>query len=172
VAPPAGAGRPTAPAETLPLEVLVAEDNEVNRTVLLRMLGRLGCRVTAVENGRQAVEAARRARFDVVLMDLQMPVMDGFEATRAIREHEATAGGRVRILAISAHAMAGDDARCLAAGMDDYVPKPVRFEDLARKLAEDAGAAALDAARDRLEEARGVVARPSGAGTSSRRPPA
>jgi signal transduction histidine kinase/CheY-like chemotaxis protein/HPt (histidine-containing phosphotransfer) domain-containing protein len=118
-----------------PLQVLVAEDNPVNRKVLLRMLEKLDCRSTAVSNGREAVAAVQRGPYDVVLMDVQMPVMDGFEATAEIRRLERLHGGRQVIVAVTARAMQGDRERCLAADMDDYVAKPVKLEDLAQALA-------------------------------------
>jgi signal transduction histidine kinase/DNA-binding response OmpR family regulator len=118
-----------------PLHVLVAEDNPVNRKVLLRMLEKLDCRAAAVSNGREAVAAVQRGPYDVVLMDVQMPVMDGFEATAEIRRLERLRGGRQVIVAVTARAMQGDRERCLAADMDDYVAKPVKLEDLAQALA-------------------------------------
>jgi len=116
------------------LKVLLAEDNPVNRLVALRMLGKLGCRIHAVENGAEAVAAASREEFDIVLMDVQMPQMDGFEAAAQIRRREAETGGHLPIIAMTAHAMEGDRARCLAAGMDGYVAKPIRAEVLAEVL--------------------------------------
>jgi PAS domain S-box-containing protein len=114
------------------LEVLVAEDNVVNRKLVTRLLQQHGHRVTAVENGSAAVRAVRRGktRFDVVLMDLQMPEMNGLEATGEIRRHETTTGGHVPIVALTAHAMQGDRERCLAAGMDAYLAKPIDVEEL------------------------------------------
>jgi CheY-like chemotaxis protein len=114
--------------------VLVAEDNEVNREVLLQMLVRLGCRADVVDNGRAAVEAAARKRYDVVLMDIQMPQMDGFEATAEIRRRELPGAPLLPIVALTAHALAVTRERCLAAGMTDYLPKPIRFEDLRDRL--------------------------------------
>jgi signal transduction histidine kinase/DNA-binding response OmpR family regulator len=123
--------RAAAPAAALRrLDVLVAEDNSVNRAVAVRMLERVGHRVEAVEDGRQAMEALERNRFDLVLMDVQMPRMDGLEATAAIRALEQERGGHVPIIALTAHAMKGDRERCLAAGMDDYVAKPLQSREL------------------------------------------
>jgi signal transduction histidine kinase/CheY-like chemotaxis protein len=116
-----------------PLKVLLADDNKVNRTVAAAMLRKLGCEIIAVEDGRAAVDAVLRERFDLVLMDVQMPEMDGFEATAEIRSLP-DAGG-LPIVAMTAHAMAGDADRCLAAGMDDYIAKPVTIAALGRTLA-------------------------------------
>jgi len=118
----------TTPAEATPLHlhVLLAEDNPVNRQVADRLLQALGCRVDAVEDGQQALQRLQESAFDVVLMDCQMPVLDGYAATRQWRAHEAQhARGRTPVLAITANAMAGDRERCLAAGMDDYLSKPI-----------------------------------------------
>jgi PAS domain S-box-containing protein len=110
--------------------VLVAEDNIVNQALARRLLEKRGYAVSVVKDGRAAVEAVKHERFDVVLMDIQMPDMDGFEATAAIRRHEQLTGVRVPIVALTAHALKGDDERCLAAGMDAYISKPIRQEDL------------------------------------------
>jgi CheY-like chemotaxis protein/HPt (histidine-containing phosphotransfer) domain-containing protein len=131
------------------LRILVAEDNLVNRAVATGVLKKQGHDLVHVSNGREAVEAFADGSFDLILMDVQMPEMDGFEATRQIRELEETTGGHMRIVAMTAHAMAGDRERCLAAGMDDYVSKPLRKEDLLRAL-EGASVAESD---DRTETA-------------------
>lgn len=114
--------------------ILVAEDNVVNQKVILRQLQRLGYSATMVTNGREAVDAAANDSFDLILMDCQMPELDGFEATRLIRSAEAGGLVRTRIVAMTANAMTGDREACLQAGMDDYIAKPLRTEDLERVL--------------------------------------
>jgi len=116
------------------LRVLVAEDNVVNQKVAVRMLEKLGCRVDVVANGSEAIEALERIAYDCVFMDCQMPEMDGYDATTAIRTRETQTGGHVPIIAITANAMQGDRERCLAVGMDDYVGKPVQAPDLLAML--------------------------------------
>ncbi len=123
----------------LGLRVLVVEDNVVNQTVATRMLERWGCRVDVAADGRQAIEAVGRATYDVVLMDVQMPEMDGFDATIAIRQQEAGTGRRVPIVAMTAYAMDGDRDRCLEAGMDDYLAKPVTSQALLQAVTRWAG---------------------------------
>jgi len=113
--------------------VLLVEDNPANRKVARLALERLGCEVESASNGERAVERALAEDFDLVLMDCQMPVMDGYEATRRIRRAEGRRGG-VPIVAITAHSMKGDRERCLAAGMTDYTSKPIRREALIRIL--------------------------------------
>ena len=113
-----------------PLRVLVAEDNSVNQRLLSTILEKQGHSVTLVANGREAVTAVGRATFDVVLMDVQMPEMDGFEASARIREGEKETGRHVPIVALTAHALKGDREVCLASGMDDYISKPVRASEL------------------------------------------
>jgi CheY-like chemotaxis protein len=113
--------------------VLLAEDNPINQSLALRLLQKLGCRVDVAGNGREAVAAAARADYALIFMDCQMPEMDGFEATAAIRKAES-ASGRVPIIALTASAMQGDREACLGAGMDDYLSKPLRFGDLERAL--------------------------------------
>jgi CheY-like chemotaxis protein/HPt (histidine-containing phosphotransfer) domain-containing protein len=116
-----------------PGRVLVAEDNLVNQRVAAAMLAKLGQQVDVAQHGREAVERARASRYDLVFMDCQMPEMDGFAATRAIRAEERP-GEHVPIVAMTAYAMSGDRDRCLAAGMDDYVAKPMTFTQLAEAL--------------------------------------
>lgn len=116
--------------------ILLAEDSPVNREVAVHMLKLSGCRVTSVVNGREAVEAIRHTRYDLVFMDCQMPEMDGFSATHAIRQHLATIGGsHLPIIALTAYAMTGDRERCLASGMDDYLSKPFKEVQLRTVLA-------------------------------------
>lgn len=117
-----------------PLNILLAEDNFVNREVAVDMLESLGHEITTVENGQEAVAAWRGGNFDVILMDVNMPVMDGLEATQVIREREKSLDRVTPIIAITANAAIEDRERCLAAGMSDYVAKPIREDDLQRIL--------------------------------------
>jgi two-component system, sensor histidine kinase and response regulator len=112
------------------LQILLAEDNVINQQLAVRTLSKRGHQVTVVGNGLLAVEALEKRSFDIVLMDVQMPEMDGLEATRIIRKKEQAAGSRVPIVAMTAHAMKGDRERCLEAGMDAYISKPVHIEEL------------------------------------------
>jgi len=121
------------------LRILVAEDNPVNQRSRCDYLRRGGHAVTLANHGGEALAALECNAFDLVLMDVQMPEMDGFEATRAIRNREMSTGHHVPIVAMTAHAMKGDRERCLAAGMDDYLAKPVQRSELDRVLAWVAG---------------------------------
>jgi CheY-like chemotaxis protein len=110
------------------IRILIAEDNLINQKLVLELLKRQGHQVDVAANGKEAVELFRRAPYPLVLMDAQMPEMDGYEATRVIRSLERE-GRRVIIIALTANVMSGDRDRCLAAGMDDYLAKPIQAHD-------------------------------------------
>jgi two-component system, sensor histidine kinase and response regulator len=116
------------------LRVLLAEDNPVNQTLAMRILERLGHKVQVANNGKEAVGLAQAEDFDLIFMDVQMPEMDGLEATAAIRAAEAGTGKHVPIVAMTAHAMKGDREECLSAGMDDYLSKPIRINELKQAI--------------------------------------
>lgn len=119
------------PADRVPeLEILLAEDSRMNQVLAIGILERGGHTVTVANHGREAVQAFQTRRFDLILMDVQMPEMDGLQATEAIRTLERTTGGHVPIIAMTAHALTGDRERCLSAGMDGYLSKPIRLNDL------------------------------------------
>jgi signal transduction histidine kinase/DNA-binding response OmpR family regulator/integral membrane sensor domain MASE1 len=146
-------GRPTLPAATVPkarektsqgmrgLRILLAEDNPVNQIVGLRMLEKLGHTTALAKDGKEALARIAEEKFDLVLMDVQMPEMDGLTATQHIRELEKKAGGHLPIVAMTARAMRGDREECLAAGMDGYISKPISREELEAALLEHAGSA-------------------------------
>jgi CheY-like chemotaxis protein len=148
---PARSAAPSAPkprmdagmAERHPLRILLAEDNVVNQKLALRLLQQMGYRADVASNGIEAIECIERQPYDVVLMDVQMPEMDGLEASRRITARWQP-GERPRIVAMTANAMQGDREECLAAGMDDYVTKPIRVDALVQALiqsrARDGGA--------------------------------
>jgi CheY-like chemotaxis protein/HPt (histidine-containing phosphotransfer) domain-containing protein len=138
-------------ADRYPLRILVAEDNSVNQKVVLLMLERLGYRADVAGDGREALEALRRQRYDVVLMDLQMPEMDGLEATRRIREAPPL-GERPWIVAVSASVLQEQQEACRAAGMDDFVAKPIDYPHL-REALQRAGTARAGGARPAAPEA-------------------
>jgi PAS domain S-box-containing protein len=129
-APPFSAHATLLPRSEDSMKVLLAEDNAVNRTLATKLLEKRGHSVVAAENGRQALEILERQTVDIVLMDVQMPEMDGLEAMAAIREKEKTTGAHLPIIALTAHAMKGDRERCLAAGADGYVTKPIHTQEL------------------------------------------
>jgi signal transduction histidine kinase/DNA-binding NarL/FixJ family response regulator len=134
---PVHAAQPLEAAQAGPVSILVAEDNPVNQEVARRLLVKLGCQPEVVANGREVVQASAGGTYDAILMDCQMPVLDGYEAAVEIREREAVAGpgiARIPIIALTAAAMPGDRERCLAAGMNDYVAKPMTLDTLAEVL--------------------------------------
>jgi CheY-like chemotaxis protein len=129
----------SATAESVPLQaalparglrLLLAEDNRVNQRLAVRVLEKHGHRVTVAENGLEVLKALKQSDFEMVLMDIQMPEMDGLEATRTIRRQEQATGAHIPIVALTAHALHGDRERCVEAGMDDYISKPIKVEEL------------------------------------------
>ncbi len=133
------------------IKVLVAEDSEINREVVFKLLNSEGVSVDLVNNGKAAVDAAKTQTYDAILMDVQMPVIDGYEATRRIRVHESgsceqtSAAPHIPIIAMTAHAMKGDREKCLNAGMDDYISKPIAPENLFSVIARNTGLAPVEA---------------------------
>lgn len=134
-----GGGAPAIIDETTPqaqqparrkLRILLAEDNLVNQKLAMRLLDKQGYDVAVRGTGKQALEASERETFDLILMDIQMPEMDGLQATAQIRERETNTGQHIPIIAMTAHAMQGDRERFLAAGMDDYISKPIQAREL------------------------------------------
>ncbi|MEP7342769.1 MAG: response regulator, partial [Acidobacteriota bacterium] len=142
------AKQPAHTTQPIPIEksrnmrILLTEDNLVNQRLAIRLLEKQGHTVVAANNGREALAALEQARFDIVLMDVQMPEMDGFEATGQIREQEQLTGAHMPIIAMTAHAMKGDRERCLEAGMDAYISKPVQAAELFKLIADLGPAAA------------------------------
>lgn len=116
------------------VRVLLAEDNQVNQMAAKAMLDSLGCRTDMVNNGKEAMEAAKKQGYDIILMDCQMPLMDGLTATELILASNETLQGKVPIVALTAHVMESDRDRCLAAGMDTYASRPFSLDDLRRVI--------------------------------------
>jgi len=116
------------------VHVLIAEDNLLNQKLALKMVEKLGCRADLAGNGREALRMIEQGRYDLVFMDCQMPDMDGYEASAIIRRREKESGGHLPIIAMTAHAMTGDRNKCMEAGMDDYISKPIRREELLQAI--------------------------------------
>ncbi|MEE9389996.1 MAG: response regulator, partial [Candidatus Aminicenantaceae bacterium] len=114
--------------------ILLAEDNVINQKVAVHILERSGHKVSVANNGQEALRTLNKDRIDLILMDVQMPEMDGFETTVSIREKEKKTGFHIPIIAMTAHAMKGDRERCIEAGMDDYIAKPIKTEELTEKI--------------------------------------
>jgi CheY-like chemotaxis protein len=150
--------RPPQPKATRNLRVLLVEDNAVNRKLVSCLLRNWGHTVVVAHNGLEALAAAQNSslsEFDLILMDMQMPEMDGIETTAAIREYEGLTGGHVPIIAVTAHAMSGDRERCLDAGMDGYLSKPIQIQelhDLMRRFEETATQAPLESHAEQAEQ--------------------
>jgi CheY-like chemotaxis protein len=147
-------------AQRQPLHILLAEDNAVNQKVALQFLGRLGYRADVAANGLEVLAALERQSYDVVLMDVQMPEMDGVEATRRIRQL-GFGLPQPRIIAITANALQGDREKCLAAGMDDYISKPVQMDELLRALTESGSQASQTSPVCLIEETKTAIFDPT-----------
>jgi CheY-like chemotaxis protein len=154
---PAAPAVPVVPPPASRLRVLLAEDNPVNQRLAVRLLEKQGHAVVIVGDGRQALAALEADTFDVVLMDVQMPEMDGVAATTALRQREQASGAHIPVLAMTAYAMKGDRERCLEAGMDGYLSKPIQPSELWQALAEIAARSApLDSIRTSPVGGQGV----------------
>jgi two-component system, sensor histidine kinase and response regulator len=157
----AGEAQAGTPAHSRPLRILLAEDSIVNQRLAVGLLERHGHRVTIANNGREACERLEGDAFDVVLMDVQMPELDGLSATRRIRQRETLGGGHVPIIAMTAHALKGDRERCLESGMDEYVSKPIRERQLLAALwgvlGEEGPPLPADPADELIAPAEGVI---------------
>jgi two-component system, sensor histidine kinase and response regulator len=142
-----------------PLRILLAEDNPVNQKVAMTLIARAGHQIDVVFNGREAIESMGEVPYDLIFMDVQMPVMDGYEATAAIRASEAGSGRHVPIIAMTARAMKGDRERCIDAGMDDHMTKPIRPKELAKMIARwSPGTAPCKAPRDDADDPERMTA--------------
>ena len=154
---PAGA----APRRPQPLKVLLAEDNPLNRKLVVSILHNRGHRVVVAQNGREAVETARKEPFDLILMDIQMPVMDGFEATRRIRAMEQETGApRTPVVAVTAHVLEEEKDRCFCMDMDGFVGKPIRREEFLDTVEGIVGVAPVEEPLEPVEEEKAVLDRP------------
>ena len=123
------------PADSLPLKIAVAEDNMANQRVIMIMLRRLGWESKFAENGRELLDLVRNKDYDLIFMDVQMPLMDGLEATRRLRAGDAGEGLKdVKIIALTANALSGDEARCLESGMNAYMTKPLKLRTLKQAI--------------------------------------
>ena len=148
---------PDSRSESRKLNILVAEDNAINQKIATRMIEKLGHRVTVAGNGQEALDAIGRGGFDAVFMDVQMPEMDGLTATEKIREGERQTRLHVPIIAMTAHAMKGDRERCLKAGMDGYISKPINSRDLDEAIAGACGRSAVQIGNSREIQGRGAA---------------
>jgi two-component system sensor histidine kinase/response regulator len=137
-------GKPGTELALTPAQILLVEDNLTNQKLAERLLAKRGHTVTIANNGKEAVAFLAERSFDFVFMDVQMPEMDGFEATAAIRAREKVTGGHVPIIAMTANAMQGDKERCLAGGMDGYVSKPIRLPELLAAMVALGSSAAVE----------------------------
>lgn len=147
----------SSPASQSHNAILVAEDTAIGQILLTRLLEKLDYQVDVVANGAEAVEAYRKHQYAAILMDIQMPMMGGFEATMRIRQHEQAAGSRIPIIAITAHTQPGDRERCLTAGMDEYLPKPVTLEMLKQALGQCSSQLSVPANASALAGTRSTV---------------
>ena len=161
---PATEPNPSDVPTTRPLRILLAEDNLVNQRLALGVLEPHGHQITVANNGREATDLSATENFDLVLMDVQMPEVDGLEASQAIRARERSTGAHVPIIAMTAHAMTGDRERCLNAGMDGYLSKPIRARELLEKLATTVGPAVPAIPLDTNERPETVVDWPTALG--------
>jgi len=155
------------PLASVPLHILLVEDNPVSRELLIRLLRRMGHSIDEAEHGEEALALLEGNKYDLILMDIQMPVMDGIEATRLIREAEKTTSQHIPIIAVTAHALSGDRERFLAAGMDEYISKPLQLDELFQKLEQFSPGArrkgALIATDLELTDSGEVIMRPAAA---------